>query len=123
MINEVTRSKITGLPGIPTLATCPLAKPDYIFFAVDNSVYYQNLNNMGSPAVLYKSFDAKVTALNAETEYNKHMAVGLENGDFYILTITEAQNVEESEKVLYRSDKKVGRIVDIQHKRMNHWNY
>lgn len=123
VIGEVVRWKVTGLPGIPVKITVPLQKPDYIFFAVGNSVYYQNLNNTNGPALMYKSFDAPVTALNAETENNEQMAVGLENGDFYILMITEAQNVEEADKVIYHSDKKVGRIVDIQYKRMDHWNY
>lgn len=123
VVEEVTRWKVSGLPGIPALMTCPLKKPEYIFFAVGHSVYYQNLNNTDSPVVLYKSFDAPVTALNAETEADKYMAVGLETGDFYLLTITEAQNVEESKKVIYHSDKKVGRIVDIRYKQMDHWNY
>ena len=56
------------------------------------------------------------------------MAVGLENGEFYILFIREAKNVAEEKKVLYPkgaypADQRVGRIVDIQYKQLDHWNY
>ena len=52
---------------------------------------------------------------------------GLENGEFYILFIREAKNVAEEKKCFtrkaYPADQRVGRIVDIQYKQLDHWNY
>lgn len=122
-IVEIKRHEVKGLPGIPSTAAFPLSNPDYVFFAVGNEVYYYDLNNTENPARLYKGFEAKVTVINAESEYGDHMAVGLENGDFYILLIRDAKNTPEAKKVLYTSEQKVGRIVDIQYKQLDHWNY
>lgn len=89
-----------------------------------------DLNNIGDPVEPYKSFNAKITAMNAESPSNAHMAVGLENGEFYILQIWNAKNTPEEKRIIYPvgegaypADNKVGRIVDIQYKQLDHWNY
>lgn len=128
VLQEVLLHEIKGLPEVPSTVTVPLDKPEYAFFGAGNNVYFLDLKNPKNSVVLYKSFGAKVTAINAESMYNKHMAVGLENGEFYILFIREAKNVAEEKKVLYPkgaypADQRVGRIVDIQYKQLDHWNY
>ena len=89
-------------------------------------------NNITKPVTLYKSFDANVVAMNAESETYScaHMAVGLENGEFYILMIYGAKNLSEEEKVIYPkhgaaypAEERMGRIVDIKYKQLDHWNY
>lgn len=122
-IVEMKRYKVNGLPAVPQITTMPLSKPEYVFFAVGQDVYYFSIDNPTDPVVLYKQFEAPVAELNAETEYGVHMAVGLENGEFYLLNIHGAKNVAMDKRVVYQSDVKVGRIVDIQYKNMDHWNY
>ena len=120
---EMKRYEVKGLPEIPKVTTMPLNRPEYVFFAVGQDVYYFSIDNPKEPATLYMHFDSEISELNAETESGKHMAVGLENGDFYLLNINGAKNIAEDKRVLYQSDVKVGRIVDIQYKNMSHWNY
>lgn len=129
-IVEVKLHELKGLPGVPTLAAFPQDRPEYAFFAVGQEVYYVDLNNIGDPVEPYKSFNAKITAMNAESPSNAHMAVGLENGEFYILQIWNAKNTPEEKRIIYPvgegaypADNKVGRIVDIQYKQLDHWNY
>lgn len=122
-IVKIECHEVTGLPATPALMALPLYRPEYVFLAVGNDVYYYDLSNPKAPATLYKHFDARVTAINAASRSNLHLAVGLENGDFYILMIDGAKNVPEERRVLYQSDQKVGRIVDIQYKELDHWNY
>ena len=131
-ILEIFKDEVIGLPGIPTVSALPLNGPEYMFFAVDKNVYCLDLNNITKPVTLYKSFDANVVAMNAESETYScaHMAVGLENGEFYILMIYGAKNLSEEEKVIYPkhgaaypAEERMGRIVDIKYKQLNHWNY
>lgn len=122
-IIKIDRHEVTGLPATPSLFALPLYEPEYVFLAVGNDVYYYDLNNPQSPVGLYRHFDAKVTAINACSAGNRHLAVGLESGDFYVLLIDEAKNVPADRRVLYQSDRQVGRIVDIQYKELDHWNY
>lgn len=129
VIEEVKKYELTGLPAVPTCTTLPLSRPEYAFFSVGREVYYFDLNNPKEPVKLYKSFNAEITAMSAEAEYLDHLAVGLENGEFYVLNIAGAKNLPEEKRVLYPTEsvypegKKVGRIVDIQYKQQDHWNY
>lgn len=122
-IVKVDRYEIKGLSGIPSLAAFPLSEPDYVFFAVDKEIFYYELSNTDAPALHYKGFDFEITAMNADSQYGNHMGVGLASGDFFILKIDNAKNTPENKRIIYTSDKKVGRIVDIQYKQMDHWNY
>lgn len=129
-IVEMKLHELKGLPGIPTTAAFPPDQPEYVFFGVDKSVYLLDLNNIGDPVTPYKSFGFKITAMNGDSYKNNHLAVGLENGEFYVLLIKGAKNVPEDNRVIYPlekgaypADKKVGRIVDIQYKQLDHWNY
>lgn len=122
-VAEIKRYKVQGLPAVPQVTTMSLDRPDYVFFAVGQDVYYFSINNYKNPVELYHHFDAPITELNAETENGIHMAAGLENGEFYILNIYKANNIPAGKRVIYKSDAKVGRIVDIQYKNMDHWNY
>ncbi len=123
-VQEVKRYEIKGLGGkTPQTVTLPVERPAFVFFGVDQEVYFFSLNNPENPARLYQQFDSPITVLNAESHYGDHMAVGLENGDFYIMNIYNAHNVAQDKRILYKSTEKVGRIVDIQYKNLDHWNY
>ena len=128
-IVEIKKYEVTGLPGIPTHVTLTLSSPEYAFFSVGKDVYYFDLNNPKSAVKHYQNFNAEITAMSAETEYADHLAVGLENGEFYILNVGNAKNRPADKRILYPTesvypaDRKVGRIVDIQYKQLDHWNY
>ena len=73
--------------------------------------------NMQSFVILYKHFDADITALDAESARSYRVGVGLANGKFYVLdTKMDKGMPEESKRVIYESDTNVGRIVDIRYK-------
>lgn len=128
-IVEIKKYELTGLTAVPTHATITLSRPEYTFFSVGKDVYYFDLKNPKSSAKLYQSFNAEITAMSAETEHCNHLAVGLENGEFYILNVDNAKNIPAEKRILYPTesvypeDRKVGRIVDIQYKQLDHWNY
>lgn len=120
---EVKRYEVKGLPNTPQTATLSLSRPDFVFFSVGPDVYLFSLNNPENPVRLYQHFDSPVTVVNAEAENGEHMAVGLENGEFYVLNIYRAHNIPADKRIIYHSDVKVGRIVDIKYKNLDHWNY
>lgn len=116
-------SKITGLPSTPECIAIPIYDPqEYAFFSIGSTLYMLDLLNMESVKVYY-NFDAKITSLNADSRNNAHLAVGLEDGTFYVLGIKGAKNIQNSDKLLYKSTEKVGKIVDIQYKSNDVWNY
>lgn len=122
-IIKASLKKITGLPSTPECIAYPIYDPQqYAFFSVGSTLYMLDLLNMSSVDVYYK-FDSKITSLNADSKSNVHLAVGLEDGTFYVLGILGAKNIKEEDKILYKSTEKVGKIVDIQFKCNNVWNY
>lgn len=129
-IVELKLHELKGLPGVPTAVAFPLDRPEYAFFGVGKDLFYLDLKNPGDPVAPYKSFSSEIAVMNAESNYNKHLAVGLDNGEFYVLYVENAKNTAADKRVIYPvgevaypADKKVGRIVDIQYKQLDHWNY
>lgn len=76
-----------------------------------------------SGAELYYHFDSKITAMDYGSGRNVHLAVGLEDGSFFVLGAVAAKNIKDEHKLIYRSPEKVGKIVDIKFKNNNMWNY
>lgn len=128
LVKSVTISKINGLPSTPECIAIPNEHPrDYAFFSVGNTLYMLDIENITKEsAKVYYTFDSKITCLNSDSYYSGpgHLAVGLEDGTFYVIGINEAKNVKTDEdKILYKSTEKVGKIVDIQYKNNRAFNY
>ena len=86
---EIFKDEVIGLPGIPTVSALPLNGPEYMFFAVDKNVYCLDLNNITKPVTLYKSFDANVVAMNAESETYSVCSHGGQVGKWRVLYIND----------------------------------
>ncbi|MGM9739992.1 MAG: PKD-like family lipoprotein [Candidatus Cryptobacteroides sp.] len=123
VVNSIVKKPIEGLPSEPSLCAFPIYNiQEYAFFAVGNKLYILDLENM-TPAEEYYTFDSDITAVNYDSYYNIHVAVGLEDGSFYVLGANRAKNIKDEHKLVYpRTDeekaaaKTGGRIVDIKYK-------
>lgn len=120
VVTDVKLIPVVGVPSIPTAHAFPVETPIYVFFAVGTELYMMDIENPSKAATVYYDFDANITALNFKSDDNVHLAVGLEDGSFFIMDAVNAKNNKDIEKrVIYKSDKKVGRIVDIHFKNNN----
>ena len=67
-----------------------------------------------------KTFDAEVTALNAETSQGNQLGVGLSNGKFFVLSLKTANLVEilgdPDKKEFERYYQMNGRVFDIRYR-------
>lgn len=123
-VSEIVKREIKGLPAVPDHIAFPIYAPqENAFFAVGENLYRLDLQNREEPVELYYSFDSKITAINCQGKRNLHLAVGLEDGSFFVLGINHAKNIKDEHKVVYTAPEKVGRIVDIKYKDNDHWNY
>ena len=64
-------------------------------------------------------FESPIRAVDAESNLmNMLMGVGLENGRFYVLDITNAKNTPENKRVIASSPKEVnvGKIIQVRYK-------
>ena len=86
----------------------------YFYFTADNVLYYWNRVNRVEP--LY-TFQSKIVDIEryANGDNREEIAVGLENGEFYILDASYEAISGQKEKVLFRTEG-LGRIVDVQYK-------
>lgn len=86
----------------------------YFYFTADNVLYYWNRINKMEP---FYTFQSKIIDIEryANGDDREEIAVGLENGEFYILDASYEAISGQKEKVLYKADG-LGRIVDIQYK-------
>lgn len=123
-ITKVECTELIGLPTTPSVIAFPTyLEQQYAFFACGKVLYIYDLLNKLKGIDVYYTFDSNITAMNYESNDNLHLAVGLENGDFYVMGVNEAKNIKDEHKVIYKAPEKVGRIVDIKYKEINHWNY
>lgn len=93
----------------------------YLLIAKGNSLYYIDRTTIdrGQP-ILLKTFDAEVTALNAETSNSHQLGVGLANGKFFVLSL----KTEDLGRILGDPDKEEfkryhqmdGRVFDIRYR-------
>ena len=122
-IQSITKKEIKGLPGIPSVMAFPTYNPtEYAFFAIGKKLYIVDLVNM-SDAELYYEFDSDITAMDYGSSSNIHLAVGLEDGSFFVLGANAAKNIKDEHKLVYKAPEKVGKIVDIKYKNNSMWNY
>ncbi len=123
-VMDIVLNELVGVPSTITTYALPIYSPqEYAFFADGNNLYMVDLNNITNGATIYYTFDAPITVINNKSNYNRHLAVGLEDGSFFILDVTGAKNNDLEDRVIYEADEKVGKIVDIQYKQIDHWNY
>ncbi|MGN1233605.1 MAG: PKD-like family lipoprotein [Candidatus Cryptobacteroides sp.] len=123
VVSSIKKQAITGLPSDPSVCAFPIYSiQEYAFFAIGNNLYILDLENM-TPAEVYYSFDSNITALNYGSGYNVHLAVGLEDGSFYVLGAYKAKNIKDEHKLVYprteedrAAAKTGGKIVDIKFK-------
>lgn len=122
-VTGMTKKEITGLPSTPSICAFPTYKPtEYAFFAIGQDLYIVDIVNM-SGAELYYHFDSNITAMDYGSASNIHLAVGLEDGSFFVLGANKAKNIKDEHKLVYQSPEKVGKIVDIKYKNNSMWNY
>lgn len=122
-ITSIEKFKLSGLPETPSVCAFPTYSPtEYAFFAVGQDLFMLDLVNK-SGAELYYHFDSKITAMDYGSGRNVHLAVGLEDGSFFVLGAVAAKNIKDEHKLVYQSPEKVGKIVDIKFKNNNMWNY
>ena len=123
-IVSVEKKEIKGLPAVPSVMAFPTYSiQEYAFFAIGQDLYILDLVNM-STAELFYHFDSNITAMDYGSTDNTWLAVGLEDGTFCVLGTVEAKNIKNDDhKLVYKSEEKVGKIVDIKYKNNSMWNY
>lgn len=121
-ISQVKVYSVQGLGTIPSLMATPSSPISrYSFFAIGNQVWMYNRDD-GSLGV-YQEFDAKVTAMECESYGNWFLTVGLENGEFYVLSIVNAKNRPEDQRIIAQlpREMRLGEIIQINYK-LGSWN-
>jgi len=92
---------------------------DYVLITKDNELYL--LERKSGDIILYDSFDATITSIDTEV-YNAWIAgIGLENGEFHIMEMTNAGYTKEHPRRMYSSETDFGEIVDIRFKNGADW--
>ena len=92
---------------------------DYVLITKDNELYL--LERKSGEIILYDSFDATITSIDTES-WNAWMAgIGLENGKFHIMELTNAGYSQEHPRRMYSSETNFGEIVDIRFKNGASW--
>ena len=96
----------------------------YLFFAEGNQLYYQEKRETMTRITPYFTFPAGTTVVDMERysytpengDPRDEIAVGLDNGEFYVIDISyNALVAAEEDRVLYHAED-LGRIVDLQYK-------
>lgn len=92
----------------------------YLLIAKGNTLYYIDRTTIDREPIKMKTFDAEITALNAEIANSHQLGVGLANGKFFVLSLKTANlgeilgdpNKEEIERFYQMS----GRVFDIRYR-------
>lgn len=118
IISNVKVHDMSGLPTIPSqMVATPNDNSQYVFFAIDKALWCYDRETQY--LMHYKDFDAKITAMEGESDFkNKHIAVGLENGEFFVLNAVRAKNQPEDKRVMSGLPEgvRLGKIVKIHYK-------
>lgn len=92
---------------------------EYVFITKDNELWL--LERISGEIILYDTFDAPTTALDTEI-YNAWAAgVGLANGKFHLMEVTNVAYNESFPRRMYSSKTNFGKIVDIRYKGGSDW--
>ncbi len=118
IVSNVKVHDMSGLPAVPAqMIATPNENSQYVFFAIDKALWCYDRETQY--LMHYKDFDAKITAMEGESDFrNKHIAVGLENGKFFVLNAVRAKNQPEDKRVMcgLPEDIRLGKIVKIHYK-------
>lgn len=128
VVSNGTFNRILALPATPdVICVSPYSSNEpTIYFAVGNKLYLYDRANPKDEVVLYYTFDSKITAMTNENYVSRQLAVGLEDGNFFIMDgVSAKNNTDVSKRVLYQLPENVrfDRIVDVKYKVMwgNGW--
>lgn len=93
----------------------------YLYFTADNVLYCWNRINQ---VEVFYTFSSKITDIEryANGSDREEIAVGLENGEFYIIDVSYESISGQKEKVLFKTEG-LGRVVDVQYKYGNSSNF
>lgn len=93
----------------------------YLLIGKGNDLYYVDRTTIDrDEPIKLKTFDAEVTALNAETSQGNQLGVGLSNGKFFVLSLKTANLGEilgdPDKKEFERYYQMNGRVFDIRYR-------
>lgn len=118
VVSKVKTHDLSGLPDVPSsFVAPPNSNSQYVFFAIGKSLWFYDRES--KYLMKYKDFDAKITAMEGESDFrNKHIAVGLENGEFFVMNAVNAKNQPENKRVICElpNELRLGKIVKISYK-------
>ena len=118
ILSNIKVHDMSGLPTIPSqMVATPNDNSQYVFFAIDNVLWCYDRET--AYLMKYKEFDAKITAMEGESDFrNKHIAVGLENGEFFVLNAIRAKNQPDEKRIISQLPEgvRLGKIVKIHYK-------
>ena len=100
----------------PSIMTVPpYDNSYYVFFSIKNKLYLYDRENPNLGLKLYYEFPSNIASMNAETYRNRHMAVALEDGKFYLMNIVNAKNLEMDKRVMIKTndDDDLGHIIKV----------
>ena len=129
-----TSNQITAVPSInkpisfgnllegAVIYTAPyINNRTYLLIGKGNDLYYVDRTTIDrDEPIKLKTFDAEVTALNAETSQGNQLGVGLSNGKFFVLSLKTANLGEilgdPDKKEFERYYQMNGRVFDIRYR-------
>lgn len=92
---------------------------DYVLITKHNELYLMERNS--GEIILFDTFDAPITCIDTES-WNAWLAgIGLENGEFHLMELTNAAYSNEHPRRMYSSETNFGEIVDIRFKNGTSW--
>ena len=95
-----------------------------VYFAIGKQLYRYDSANPDFPVVLHYTFPSNITVINGGPYRCRAAAVGLENGQMYIMNTVDAKQIQDDKKkVLYvitpEEGAEIGTIIDIASKQGN----
>ena len=91
-----------------------------VFISKGNKLYYYSRAATGDIKLQeYYTFESDIVAMDDQHYQNRMMCVGLEKGEVYFMDITDAAIGGQSEKLLHKVSKPIGKIKQIIFKKGN----
>ena len=115
-VNDIYEKEFVGGSLLrPDSKIVALPKRNYLFFTSNDKLYYYDRLTGLNPTE-YSGFDGvKITSIHYNKE-NTQIAVGLENGKFYIYDITDLSLAGGEPVLVYEATENYGKIVDVIYK-------
>lgn len=92
---------------------------EYVLISKDNNIYLYDKKSPKDPIKLFYTCSGNVTSIDGEVYNNRRAGIGLDNGQFVILNMKDAKNLQtDEEKLIWKTsdDVDLGRIVDVRFK-------